>query len=144
MTRLSLRLLVVLLGLSALFVCPAAADNGDDRTGAGNVANEALPITQIDFLSRRSFSSDKEYGEYIQKTLRIGYRVRACADYQSVTKGMMGTYYGTKPGGTPPCLVVWDKNLNSSSLLLPTVPPGKAAHVYWVFWHQVEIVAAQP
>ena len=64
--------------------------------------------------------------------------MRATEDYQLVKKGMTGTYYGT--GGQPPCSVVWDQNLGSSSKLLPNVPRNKAAHVYWVYWHQIEIL----
>jgi hypothetical protein len=119
----------------------AAADNPRDELGDNTPPY--LPVTGPEFKKRSSFSSDDDYGQYVKNTLRVGYRVRAIVDYQSVTKGMTGTYYGTHTG-TPPCLIIWDKNLNSGSKLLPNVPPDKARHAYWVFWPQIEILDIQP
>jgi hypothetical protein len=55
---------------------------------------------------------------------------------------MEGTYYGTNK--KYPCLVCWDKNLGSGSVLIDTYPREKAAHAYWVPWHSVEIVPPSP
>ena len=36
-----------------------------------------------------------------------------------------------------------NKDLSSSSVLLPNVPANKATHAYWIYWHQAEIVGAK-
>ncbi len=142
MTRLTGRLSSALVGASFILVCavqPGAADNTADTADGRTARNALRPAIVVDFKSRAAFDTDKEYGKYIETTLRIGYRVRAAADYQRVKKGMTGTYYGTN-GGTPPCLVVWDDDIMSDLSLLPNVPPEKATHAYWVNWQDVEIV----
>jgi hypothetical protein len=154
MTRLSARVRFGLLGVGVVLacelaaVCPPfrrtgellAADDPDPRKIGGGRKDDGPRITVLEFQTRRSFRTDEDYGRYVKQTVRVGFRIRAAVDYQSVKKGMMGTYYGTNEG-TPPCLVIWDLNLNSGSVLLPNVPPEKARHAYWVFWHQVDIVS---
>jgi hypothetical protein len=154
MTRLSARIRFGLLGVVAVLVCQLApmgplsrrtggllaADDPDPRSIGGGRKDDGPRITVLEFRTRRAFRTDEDFGRYVKQTARVGCRMRAAVDYQSVKKGMMGTYYGTNDG-TPPCLVIWDLNLNSGSVLLPNVPPEKAKHAYWVFWHQVEIVS---
>jgi len=126
----------IFVGLIAVCLAPLAfADDSENK-------DEFSTIVVVDFRTRASFASDAEYGKYVQDTIRVGYRVRATADYGSVKRGMLGTYYGT--GLTPPCSVVWDPDLKSGSVRLPNVPLNKATHVYWVFWHQVEIIDSAP
>jgi hypothetical protein len=152
MTRFSMLLHFVLLAVVALLVCGAAQshpplppptqfvvlDNSTALSGDTRPENDATVM--MAFRTRSSFKSDEEYGQYVQKTLRVGCRVRASVDYESVTNGMMGTYLGTN-GNQPPCLILWDKNINSSSALLPNVPADKHSHVYWVYWHQIDILS---
>jgi len=90
------------------------------------------------YKTRADFPSDQAYGAYVKETLSIGMRVRARVDYQSVKKGMHGIYFGTN-GGTPPCLVMWDDDLKSGSVLIDPFPKERASHAYWVDWHQVEL-----
>jgi hypothetical protein len=145
MTRISAGLRFALLGAFAVLVCwtvqgPTIADETVNTPRPEKAAKkELLPILFIDFPTRTSFGTDDQYGQFVKKSLRFGWRVRANVDYGRVKKGTMGTYYGTN-AGNPPCLVIWDPDLSSTSALLPNVPANKATHAYWVFWHQVEIV----
>jgi Mouse development and cellular proliferation protein Cullin-7 len=128
------RLRFVLLVVAGMLGCAVTS-----RANDGAVDHENVTRTVLEFRSRRYFATDQAYGQYVQKTLAAGWRVRAAVDYGLVKKGMLGTYHGTNKG-EPPCLVIWDQDIKSVSLLLPTVPPDKARHVYWVQWHQIEIV----
>jgi hypothetical protein len=157
MTHISARLRCVLaVGAAVVLACPAAqshpalrragqtvAAHVNDSTDNGDGRNEAVSFLVDQFRTRASFNTDNEYANYVKATLHVGWRVRACTDYEKVKKGMTGTYYGTN-GGQPPCLVVWDDDLKSGSSLLPNVPPSKATHVYWVQWQHVEITGAHP
>jgi cullin-7 len=113
-------------------------------SGQGNSKSDKKdkPKPSNMFKSRLFFKTDAEYGQYVKDTVQQGWRVRATVDYERVKKDMVGNYVGTN-NGTPPCLVMWEKNLGSSSSLLPNVPKDKTAHVYWVYWHQVEILGPE-
>ena len=154
MTRIPARLHFLLAGMAALFTCAIAASHPAPRCSIQAAAAsaltddaaadaESLSVIAVHFRPRSSFNTDNEYGKYVQTTVRVGWRVRASADYGNVKKGMMGTYYGTN-GGEPPCLVVWDPDVKASSTLLPNVPADKASHASWVHWHEVEIVDMHP
>jgi hypothetical protein len=127
--------MVVLVGAVAPNPPTVAASSSGDQ--------ENLTRTVFRFKTRYSFETDKDYGQYVRKTLRVGWRVRAAVDYGPVKQGSLGTYYGTNEG-EPPCLVIWDKDVKSGSVLLPNVPPHKATHAYWFYWHQVEIIGTKP
>jgi hypothetical protein len=144
MTRIA-RFLVgaVLLLLCLVVAGPSATASDTDVTGGRDDRLDGAPVTVRAFRLRSSFASDKEYGKYVEKTLRVGWRVRAAVDYEKVKKGMTGTYYGTN-GGVPPCLIIWDKDLQSGSVLLPNVPANKATHAYWVYWDAVDIIVSSP
>jgi hypothetical protein len=101
-------------------------------------AQEPRLLSFPTYRTRAHFASDEDYGKYVRATLTIGMRVRACVDYERVKKGMRGIYFGTNDG-TPPCLVMWDDDLKSSSVLIDLFPRGKGSHAYWVFWHQVDL-----
>jgi development and cellular proliferation protein Cullin-7 len=90
------------------------------------------------YRTRSQFSSDEAYGKYVSAAITIGMRLKARVEYERVKKGMRGTYFGTNEG-TPPCLVMWDDDLKSSSVLLDLFPRGKSSHAYWVYWHQVDL-----
>src|SRR5262249_36205878 len=90
------------------------------------------------FKTRGDFASDDDYGNYVKNTLKVGMRVRCITDYEKVKRGMTGTYYARN--GTPPCLVCWDKDIDSVSSLVDPFPRDKARHAYWVYWHQIEII----
>ena len=87
---------------------------------------------------RKDFNSDDDYGKYVKDSLGIGQRIRALVDYEKVKKGMRGTYFGTNEG-TPPCLVMWDDDLKSGSVLLDNFPKQQASHAYWIYWYQVDM-----
>lgn len=90
------------------------------------------------YKTRSQFASDDDYGTYVRATLTTGMRVRARVDYERVKKGMRGTYFGTNDGN-PPCLIMWDDDLKSSSALIDLFPRSRASHAYWIYWHQVEL-----
>jgi len=91
------------------------------------------------FKSRKDFETDEAYGEYVKATLKPKMRVVAIMDYEKVTKGMTGTYYGTNDA-TPPCFVIWDKDLGTDVVWVDGAPEDKKSYAYWVYWYQVEII----
>jgi hypothetical protein len=95
------------------------------------------PVISV-FLNRGNFPTDKAYAAYVMATLKSGMRVQARENYQKVLAGMKGTYIGT--GGVPPCLVMWDDDLQSSSALLPNFPKERRKHAYWVEWHHLHLL----
>src|SRR5438067_1722098 len=112
MTAISGRLRFVVLGAGALLLGAAAggeptpqgpartvaASGSGDETVECGADHEGLTQTVLVYRTRATFESDKEYGEYVKKTVRVGWRVRAAVDYERVKKGMTGTYYGTNSG----------------------------------------------
>lgn len=76
------------------------------------------------YKTRRDFSSDREYGQYVKRNLRVGMQVRARVDYERVAMGYHGIYKQTNDG-FPPAQFAWD---------------GLDGDTYWVYWNQVEIL----
>lgn len=71
-----------------------------------------LPVFGQNYLKRKSFSSDAEYGEYIKDNLNVGMRVKANQDFGDVVDGMTGTYKGDDNGNNP-CEILWDDNIGT-------------------------------
>jgi development and cellular proliferation protein Cullin-7 len=128
--------LVLMLGLAVVAGSSPGQPKADPKADKKNESPKPPPNM---FKSRLFFKTDAEYGMYVKETLQVGWRVRASVDYERVKKDMVGSYMGTN-NGSPPCLIMWEKNIGSSSTLLPSVPKDKAQHIYWVQWYHVEIL----
>nr|CAB3234807.1 cullin-9-like [Phallusia mammillata] len=72
-----------------------------------------------------SFSTRRQYANYVKSVIKPGYRVRACQSYQDVSEGDEGVYRQHNES-TPPVQVFWQR-LNK---------------MYWVYWHHLQIVSA--
>lgn len=98
-----------------------------------------FPVLGQPFQKRKSFNSDAEYGDYVKANLKIGMRVKANQDYGDVVEGMLGTYYGDL-GLDPPCNIMWDKDLGSSSQVTSSYPQDQKSHAYNMHWYMVTII----
>jgi hypothetical protein len=125
-------------GLASLSPPGQSATLREARKPDGQTAAQPAPRMPVVLKTRKDFSSDDDYGKYVKEALGIGQRIRALVDYEKVKKGMRGTYFGTNEG-TPPCLVMWDDDLKSGSVLLENFPKQQASHAYWIYWHQVDL-----
>ncbi|XP_076801667.1 cullin-9-like isoform X2 [Clavelina lepadiformis] len=72
-----------------------------------------------------SFSSRKQYCQYLRALIKPGYRVRACQSYQDVNDGDEGIYRQHNES-TPPVQVFWHR-LNRP---------------YWVHWHHIVLLGS--
>lgn len=80
--------------------------------------------------------------DVLERAMAPGMRIRAARDYDGkITKGMLGTYYGTN-GKEPPAFVLWDKRIGANPVYYTDegAPAGKNDHAYWVPWNVIEEV----
>ena len=96
-------------------------------TTATDMAASALKRARCAFKKRSDFQSEQEYAQYIKDSIRPGMRVKAIVTYESVSEGDRGVYRQTN-NGTPPAQFAWD---------------GLGGETYWVYWHQVELLAPE-
>jgi len=113
--------------------------NSTTTSDMGSMSGGIGSYSASSFKSRYDFSSDEDYGNYIQSVIQVKMRVRAINDYEKVAKGSTGTYYGTN-GGSPPCFVIWDDDLGTDVVWIDGAPEDKKSHAYWVYWKDVEII----
>ncbi|XP_045428592.1 cullin-9 isoform X1 [Pipistrellus kuhlii] len=78
------------------------------------------------FRQRYEFSSRSGYGEYVQRTLVPGMRVRMLDDYEEVCAGEEGKFRQSN-NGVPPVQVFWQS----------------MGRTYWVHWHMLEILGPE-
>lgn len=97
------------------------------------------PVLGQPFQKRKNFNSDAEYGDYVKTNLKIGMRVKANQNYGDIVEGMLGTFYGDL-GVDPPCNIMWDKDLGSSSQVTSSYPQAQKSHAYNLHWYMVTIV----
>jgi hypothetical protein len=110
-------------------------DEGDDNNY--RVGPDFFDLVfYTEWRSRDEFGSDDEYGDYIQSVLEPGMRVRAIQEYESVSEGETGTYYGTN-SGFPPAFVIWEENKNFGGAWLDGAPRDREENAYWVPWHAI-------
>jgi hypothetical protein len=131
-------MLVAVGGFTSLSPHGESAPLKEARKSEPQAVPKAAPRMPAALKDRKDFNSDDDYGKYVKEALGIGQRIRALVDYEKVKKGMRGTYFGTNEG-TPPCLVMWDNDLKSGSVLLENFPKQQASHAYWIYWHQVNL-----
>ena len=131
-------MLVAVGGITSLLPRGESAPLKEARKSDAQAAPKAAPRMPAALKNRKDFNSDDDYGKYVKESLGLGQRIRALVDYEKVKKGMRGTYFGTNEG-TPPCLVMWDEDLKSGSVLLDNFPKQQATHAYWIYWYQVDL-----
>ncbi len=81
-----------------------------------------------------------DYAIFNEDNLTIGTRVRANQDYGKVKSGMEGTFYGSLDPLKPPCCVMWDEDLSSSSTVSDDYPSYNHSHCYNMEWQMVDII----
>ena len=119
--------------LSELFIIFGWVHNNkinDDVTQKGSsiftgtlLENRLPTASQTAYKTRTNFSSDREYGQYLESIIQPGMRVRARVGYSPVREGDVGTYRGR--GNT---VVDWDR----------------VGEMYWGFWPFLEIINDHP
>ena len=94
------------------------------------------------FLTLADFSDSTTYGNYLAWALRKGERVRAVEDYEKVSAGDLGWYH-SQDDGTPPILVVWDRDLSATpwvEAIPEDCPRVLSGRIYFVHPETIEAV----
>ena len=79
------------------------------------------------------------YTNYLRKTLTIESTVIATENYQTITKGMRGTYYGEATFNSNFCCIKWSKNLNSDVNCPNSYPSKYKSYAFYVPFVNIKI-----
>ena len=79
------------------------------------------------------------YTNYLRKTLTLESTVIATEDYQKVSKGMKGTYYGEATFNPNFCCIKWLKNLNSNINCPSYYPIKYKSYAFYVPYANIKI-----
>lgn len=88
----------------------------------------------------KDFNYDKKlYTEYLKKNLPLESDIVATENYQLITRGMIGVYYGEFPYNSRFCSVKWSKKLNANVTVSAQFPEEYKAYAYNIPYSSLKI-----